>query len=614
MFRLEDRQLHILTGLLFVASILLFLVFGISKMPEQKFTGETKGMTDFSEAWVCTYKTEDEEKLKANPADKSQKITGNGRVITEIVNLPADIPVMEDQKVTLSHKVPDIGLEKKFLTFRTKKQKVLVRIGSDVVYESVDSDANLNSFHIISVPRDYTNMVITIELTGDAKEQMKISEVQEGTYNELCLQAFLENGIMFLTGCVLVLISICTLLVWFLAKNTARQKKLLAYSSLEGLIVGLLFLTESRIVQIFINWNYGLYFTRVCLMVILIVFHLLVLRLFVYKKKILFAFDIGILAYGVFYVSVMVLQAFSLVQFDLVYLVEKILFVIAAMVFTILLFASMSGHERKEGRMTGIANIGLFLGILLPLLMQIFGRQKDGRDVYICIGFLFYMILNWIYGMKLSLQVQQAKADGANQEEAIRAAVIEKINPNLLFAAFQTLQNLIKNGSASSVKMIYYISVYLRGNLKALEQENEIIPFEEELEHIIAYLQLQKTRNSNLAFSIECKAKDFVVPRHSIQPMVENAVKYGIAGSDNKGNVVIRTYERKEGYAIQIIDDGAGFDTKILRQNSPTALLTLFAKLEKICGAKTEIISKEGKGTVITLVLPMLENDLIEEE
>lgn len=614
MFRLEDRQLHILTGLLFAASVLLFLVFGISKMPERNFFGETKGMTDFSEAWVCTYRTEDKEKLKAYPLDQEKQLEGQGRIITEVMNLPADFPVLENEILTLSHKVPDLNLDTIYLTFRTEGNAVKVNIGEKIIYESAKSDDPLSSLHVISIPREYKDMVINIELSGNSDKKMQISGIQEGTFNELLLQAFKENGVFVVSGLIIILISICLLIAWFLIKNISRQKKLLIYGCLEGICTGALFLTESSLAQFMVNWNYGIYFTKVCLLVLLSVFHLMIVRLFVYKKKILFSLDIGILGYGIFYVSIMVLQAFSLIYFDGIYFAEKILFVFSIIIFTTLLFASMSGHERKDGKPIFIANVFMLLCFLMPLLMWIFGRQKGTGNVYICIGFLVYMIFTWIYGMKLALFVCPIKEENRNDEENIRKQVIERINPNLLFASFITLQNLIKNGSSNSIKMIYYISVYLRSNLKALEQADEIIPFEEELEHMIAYLQLQKTRNSNLSFSMECKVKDFVIPRHSIEPMVENAVKYGISGNGNKGNVVIRTYERKEGYAIQVIDDGTGFDTKILKRNSKTSVLSLFAKLEKICGAKTEILSKEGRGTVITLILPMLENDLIEED
>ncbi|MDE5864252.1 MAG: histidine kinase, partial [Lachnospiraceae bacterium] len=218
-----------------------------------------------------------------------------------------------------------------------------------------------------------------------------------------------------------------------------------------------------------------------------------------------------------------------------------------------------------------------------------------------------------VLGLKQAFYVKPEREVIPYDEAEVRERIVDQLNPNLLFASFQSLQNLIKSGSTASVKMIYYISVYLRGNLQAVELSGEMIDFEEELEHIIAYLQLQKTRNGNLNFALECKVKEFKVPRHSLVPMVENAVKYGIAGKGDQGNIVIRTYLRAEGYAIQVIDDGIGFDQSILKRNSPTALLSLSDLLEQKCNAMMEIISKEGKGTVITIVLPMLDNESEEE-
>ena len=77
--------------------------------------------------------------------------------------------------------------------------------------------------------------------------------------------------------------------------------------------------------------------------------------------------------------------------------------------------------------------------------------------------------------------------------------------------------------------------------------------------------------------------------------------------------MAIRAYTRADGYGVQIIDDGAGFDTAILRKKGSTIAKKL-SLLETTCQAKTEVISKLGKGTVITIVLPMLENDLLSEE
>ena len=613
MFRLKDQQLHMLLGLLCGASILVFCLFGIRYIPASGTKKTLGGTEDFSQGWVCTYDTEDEEKLKEyqNTGENTGKVENN--TITEVVNLPAVIPAEQGKTVTLTHKLPETETDTIYLTIQTNQQSIRVYVGNDMLYSSQKTEDNLPAYHVIPVPSKYENMVAAIQLESQSGKQMEIGAVSAGSYNEVIVQAFRENGFFFIAGVFLLGISICLLGFWLLVKNTSKQKKLLLYAALEGLFLGMLFVMSSRLVQVVSGWNYGNYLIRSCLVIITAVLHLMTIRCLIYKKRVLFLVDMGILAYGVFYVSVMVLQAFSLVSFATIYRIGVVLFGISILLYTIVLAVTVYEYGRREGKIVFFANAILLLFMAAQIIMKLLRVQSVGDSLYIAAGFLIYTVIVCVYGLKRALYVEPEGGERKEDEKAVREQIIEQLNPNLLFASFQTLQNLIKSGSSSSVKMIYYISVYVRDNLKAVSQAGEIIPFEEELEHITAYLQLQKTRNQNLDFVIECKVKEFKVPRHSLEPLVENAVKHGIASHDNKGNVAVRSYQRAEGYAVQIIDDGIGFDRSRLTRKSPTALLNLLALLETTCKAKTEFISKEGKGTVITIILPILENDLIEE-
>lgn len=607
MFRLEDRQLHIIAGLLFGASILLFCMFGLNEWSDVIVAGKLGGTKDFSDAWVCTYEPLDEEQQKENTDE-------DGRTV-QVINTPTVIPVKagkEGKVVTLTRKLPEMDTEPVYLLLETERQKVQVQIGQTVIYTSKEADDQLAALHIIPVGLQYRNSVVSIELTGQPDEDMQLGAIREGRYSEVFIQSISDDGIFVIAGILFVSISLCLLVVWIFTKNKWRQKKLLLYGCLEGSLLGVLFLLESRLLQVVVNWNYGLYFAKACTIVIAAVLHLMVMRCFVYKKRVLFFMDMGILFYGIFYISMMVLQAFSLLSMDSVYMTAKILTLVGILLYTIVLAVTLYGYGRKEAAPGFYANGILVVFLTVWLALPVLNSYMEWRPYILTGGVLLYMILLWIFGLKYLIYVRTEEKKAAYDEEAVRKQLIEQLNPNLLFASFQTLQNLIKNGSANSVKMIYYISVYIRSNLKALEQRGEIIPFEEELEHIIAYLQLQKTRNHKLNFNMECKVREFGVPRHSLEPLVENAVKHGIAKNGNKGNVVVRTYQREEGYAIQIIDDGIGFDQHILGKDSPTALLNLFHLLEDRCEAMTEVISREGKGTVITIVLPMLDNELLE--
>ena len=609
MFRLEERQLHILIGLMCGASLILFCLFGIGRLPEKREPGFIKGMSDFSEGWVAVYETEDSEKLQQYRSTQEGEISKESRLITEVVNFPETFKVKNKKAVTLSHKIPDLDQSAVYLIIQTDDQAVRAFAGQDLVYSSLNAERRFPVLHVIPIEPQYSGMAVTIELTGYAKNQIDMEKIQIGSYTEVLVEIFRENGEFFAAGILLLGISVCMLAVWLLAKKAWKWKRLLLYCILEGFALGFLLCLESSFAKFLTGWYYGVYFIQTCLIVFAAIFHLMVIRSFVYRRKMVSMVDMGIIVYGIFYISVMVLQAFFLMRFDDIYFLGKIFFILGMILYTALLGVAIYVYKRREGITVFYANITVLACLLIKMMVWIFIRQETVGRLYVPVGIFIYMLAVWVCGWKQVFHTEQEKDTIGYGDERVREQVMEQLNPNLLFASFKTLQNLIKNGSDNSVKMIYYISVYFRGNLKAVNLAGEMIPFEEELEHMIAYLQMQKTRNAELDFTIECKVKDFNVPRHSIEPIVENAVKYGVANHGNRGNVVIRTYQREDGYAIQVVDDGAGFDRDKLTRKSPTALLNLFTMLEKACQAKPELITKEGKGTVITIVLPILEND-----
>lgn len=614
MFRLEDRQFHMILLLILGASAILFCFFGVRRIPVIEEQGRAEGMDDFSDGWACTYKTEDEQKLQEYRSTEEGSSGGTDNIIQEVVTLPERLPVAEGETLSLLHKVPELELDTIYMMLKTDYQTVKVSVGQDILYESDRSARKLPSYHVIPLLPKYREQIIVIELTGCSGDYMEVEAVCTGTRNQLWMELLMENGVAVVTGMLLICISLCLLLVYAFIKNTRKQKKCLLYSSLEGLFLGLLFIVDGKMFPVLTGWNYGTYLLRACLIILVALLHLMNIRCFVNRKRVRVFLDTGILVYGVFYISAIVLQAFSLVQFDTVYSIGKGLLGVSIFLYTIILGITVYYYGQKEERPVFYANVALILCILAQIIMWASGREIQFNNIYIPIGFVIYNSMLWIFTLKKVLSVTAGKEQVTYSEEEMRARIVEQMNSDFLFASFHTLQKLIKNGSEESVKMIYYIFIYIRCTLKAIEKAGEMIPFEEELEHIIAYLQLQRMCSADVNFTVECKVKDFRIPRYSIEPMVENAVEHGVLSQGNVGNIVVRTYLRAEGYAVQVVDDGSGFDRHILERKSPTALLNLFSLLEENCQAQTEVISKEGKGTVITIVLPpVLENEQPDE-
>lgn len=605
MFRLEDRQFHMILLLILGASAILFCFFGIRKIPAIDERGRAEGMDDFSDGWVCIYKTEDEQKLQEYQSTEESSSGGTDNIIQEVVTLPQKLPVAKGETLSLFHKVPELEMDIMYLMFKTDYQMVKITVGQDILYESDRRARKLPSYHVIQLLPEYQEQIIDIELTGQSGDYVEVEAICTGNRNQLWMGLLMENGVAVVTGMLLICISLCMLLVYAFIKNARKQKNGLLYSSLEGLLLGFLLIVDGNLLPVLTGWNYGTYVLRACLIILVALLHLMNIRCFVSRRRVLVFLDTGILVYGVFYISAIVLQAFSLVQFDTVYSIGKGLLGISIFLYTIMLGIIVYYYDHKAGRSIFYANAVIILCILAQIIMWASGREIQFNNIYIPIGFVIYNIMLWIFNLEKALPVTVGKQEVSYSEEEMRAGFVEQMNPDFLFASFHTLQKLIKNGAEESVKMIYYIFIYIRCTLKAIEKNGEMIPFEEELEHIIAYLQLQKMHNADVNFTVECKVKEFYIPRYSIEPMVENAVEHGILSQGNTGNIVIRTYLRAEGYAVQVVDDGVGFDRHMLKRKSPTALLNLFSLLENTCQAQTEIISKEGKGTVITIVLPI---------
>ncbi len=614
MFRLKEQQLHMLIWLIVVASIVIFCILGIEPMLQIDESGSWKGMEDFSSGWVCTYETGDEEKYKEYQKGKEEVATKDevDYTIIDVVTLPNSFLTRNQSTVSMTHRIPEMDESMLYMTLEIEDVAVKVSVGNDVIYQSRDKEKKLSVRHIIPIASKYEELVLKVELSGPESEEIEVEAVQIGNYNQLWLSTLQAEGVVLPMAFFMIVIGGILLTVRIFIKNTWQQKRTLLYAGAEGIVVGSMYLLNSEVIPLLTGWNYGVYVLRVCVLILAMLLHLMIMRCFIFKKKVLGLVDTTLLLLGVLYISVMVLQGFSLVQFDTIYIICACIYVVLVVAFTIVLIVSIFDYGRKEGMPVFVANVIYIIGMFMQLVMFLISGRTVVNDLYGCIGFVLYMLYIWIYSLRQALFVQPKCEEQPMNEEQIRTQVVEQLNPNLLFAAFHTLQMLIKNGSDKSMKMIYYISLYFRDNLKAIENAGEVISFEEELEHMIAYLQLQRTRNQNLEVAIECKAKDFNIPRHSLEPLVENAVKHGIAQNGNAGNVAIRTYIRADGYAVQIIDDGAGFDVSVLKRGK-TSMAKKLAQLEELCQAKTEVISKPNKGTVITIVLPMLENELMDD-
>ncbi len=186
------------------------------------------------------------------------------------------------------------------------------------------------------------------------------------------------------------------------------------------------------------------------------------------------------------------------------------------------------------------------------------------------------------------------------------AIMISQIQPHFLYNALTAISMLCDTDAKRAQLATDEFSDYLRGNLEALSSKKPI-PFYKELDHVKAYLHLEKIRfGEQLDVVYEIEEEDFFVPALSLQPLVENAVKHGLSKKDGGGTVVIKTVEKDDCYQILVTDDGVGFDPNEKPDDGKLhiGIDNVKSRLQTMLNASVRITSEKGKGTAVTVRIP----------
>jgi len=188
--------------------------------------------------------------------------------------------------------------------------------------------------------------------------------------------------------------------------------------------------------------------------------------------------------------------------------------------------------------------------------------------------------------------------------------MLSQIQPHFLYNALAVISRLCDKDPVQAKKATISFSDYLRGNMNLLER-TEPIPFENELNHTIGFMNLEKAMYGEaLNIIYDIKTKNFKLPALTVQPIVENAVKHGIGKKEGGGTVTISTDETENYYFVIISDDGAGFDSKKTTDDGEQhiGIKNVRLRLSAQCGGSLEISSKPGAGTTATIIIPKTNN------
>lgn len=198
----------------------------------------------------------------------------------------------------------------------------------------------------------------------------------------------------------------------------------------------------------------------------------------------------------------------------------------------------------------------------------------------------------------LTLETQLADA----RLRALRA----QIQPHFLFNALNTVSVLMEEDVARAQRVLVKLSGLLR---KAIDTSKvHDVPLREEIEFVRGWLQIEEARFADrLTTTIEVDGDvlEARIPSLILQPLVENAVRHGIARRAGRGNISIEIRRVGNQLRMMVCDDGPGFNEHaqdgVGLENTRARLLESYGDDHRF-----EVDTGDG-GTTISIVIPLRE-------
>lgn len=202
------------------------------------------------------------------------------------------------------------------------------------------------------------------------------------------------------------------------------------------------------------------------------------------------------------------------------------------------------------------------------------------------------------------------------------AALQSQINPHFLYNTLESITWMVeakKNDEA--VMMISELGKLLR---VSLSKGKTIIPISDEFQHSKSYMKIQSVRYKNrfaVEFLMDEEIKDYSIVKLVIQPLLENAIYYGVGNmdEDDGGKIVIRGEKKDQEIYISVEDNGLGMREEILeniltknervpKHGSGVGVINVHSRIQLIYGKEygLEVYSEPDEGTRVVIHIPAI--------
>jgi two-component system, LytTR family, sensor kinase len=202
--------------------------------------------------------------------------------------------------------------------------------------------------------------------------------------------------------------------------------------------------------------------------------------------------------------------------------------------------------------------------------------------------------------------------------QARMAALQNQINPHFLFNTLNSVSSLVRFDPDTARDLIIKLATILR---RLLNSTDSFVPLREEVDFIDNYLDIEVVRfgrdKLRVIKELDPASLDVMVPSMLLQPLVENSIKHGLSSKVEGGSITLRSRVGRRHVIVEVEDDGVGMGAAQLIEKpdglggTGIGMANVAERLKVLYGetARMTIDSNGGKGTLVRLRLPMLQEE-----
>lgn len=223
----------------------------------------------------------------------------------------------------------------------------------------------------------------------------------------------------------------------------------------------------------------------------------------------------------------------------------------------------------------------------------------------------YLFLVGLAHALAYSRESQRRALEASQLETRLVEAQLQslqrQLHPHFLFNTLNTIAGLIRTNVNAADAMLDQLGDLLRMALQTSTQQE--VPLELELEALRKYLDIEQTRFGSrltVRLHIDPETLDAVVPNLLLQPLVENAVRHGIAPYSRPGSLAIESSREGDRLMLHVWDSGYGVaPDRLAALNSGVGLANTRARLEHLYrGAYTFTFANVAEGFRVTVGLP----------